>query len=123
MGQIGLSFLIYPLTLTLATECIIAFILGVRGVRQYTVVVLMNLITNPLINIALRLVSDKLDLNRTMLYILIFILELAVVLSESLFLAKLSGRLPLKPLFLSLVLNLSSFMAGLIFSALIHFRV
>ncbi len=119
MGQLSLSFLIYPLILTLAAECIIAFILGVRGVRQFIVIILMNLITNPLINTVLRLVYDKLDLNRVMLYILILILELAVVLSEGFLLAILAGRLPLKPMRFSFVLNLSSFIAGLIVSVLI----
>ena len=115
-----LYFLIYPLMMTLAAELLIACILGVRGLRQYVVIAVMNIITNPLINITLRIVSDKMDISRAILYFLIFVLEIAVVLIEGCILQRFTRKLPMKPYPLSLILNLSSFAAGVLSSVMLN---
>ena len=74
----------------------------------------MNLVTNPLLNIILQLLISRTGIKGALLYVMIFILETVVVLSETLMLRAFAGKLPLKPLWISVILNLSSFSAGLL---------
>lgn len=112
----GIDRLALTLIITLLTECSIAFIAGVRGKRQFTVIIMMNVFTNPLINIALRF----LNLSGALYYLAVFILELAVVFFEGFLLKKTCVTLPMKPYLLSFILNLSSFTAGLIWTVLLY---
>ena len=45
--MIELQTLAFTLTLTVAAETVVAIIIGVKGLRQYTVILLMNILTNP----------------------------------------------------------------------------
>ena len=112
MGLIQL--LVFNLSLTLASELVIAFILNVRGIRPYIVIVLMNIITNPAINTALRLTAGHWHAGRALFYCVIFLFEALVILTEGLILKKHGGALPVKPYLLSFILNLSSFLTGLL---------
>lgn len=107
-------FLIYPLFMTLASECLIAMIIGLKGRRCFCTVIAMNLVTNPLLNIMLQLLISRTGIKGALLYVMIFILETVVVLSETLMLRAFAGKLPLKPLWISVILNLSSLSAGLL---------
>ncbi len=118
--MIKLQTLAFTLTLTVAAETIIAIIIGVKGLRQYTIILLMNILTNPLINIALHLLSVHWTAGRAPFYFVILLSEAAVVFIEGMILKKLSGQLPMKPFILSFILNLSSYLTGLLFSGLIY---
>ncbi len=113
MSTVG-SILI-TLALTIMTESAVAYITGVRGLRQYVVVLAMNVLTNPLLNITLKM----LDLRGLWFYIAVLTGETIVVLMEGAILALFCGFLSLKPYRLSLILNISSFMAGLLWAAFI----
>ena len=112
----GTGRLLLALILTLLTESSVAFITGVRGRRQFAVIIIMNIMTNPLINIVLRL----LKLSGVPYYITVFILEMAVVFIEGLIMKKNCTILPMNPYLLSLILNLSSFTVGLVRAVLIY---
>ena len=105
-----------PLIMTVITECIVAVITGVRGKRQFITIVLMNILTNPLINTALHLLS----LSGALYCLAVFILEGAVVFTEGFILKKACYDLPMNPYILSFVLNLSSFMAGVIWVVMLY---
>ncbi|MBQ9605979.1 MAG: hypothetical protein IJV16_02230 [Lachnospiraceae bacterium] len=113
--MISFRFLIAPLLITLATELLIALILHVKGLRQYIVMIIMNLITNPAVNIIFRLISDRINTDGFILYLVIFILEVCVVISESYILRRFTKELSMKPFTLSVCINVSSFAAGLLF--------
>lgn len=117
--MIELQTLAFTLTLTVAVETVVAIIIGVKGLRQYTVILLMNILTNPLINIALHLLSAHWTAGRAPFYFIILLSEAAVVFAEGMILKFFSRQLPVKPLLLSFILNLSSYLTGLIFSGLI----
>lgn len=112
----GVGRLTLTLIMTLLTECSIGFVAGVRGRRQFAVIIMMNVFTNPLINIALRLLS----LSGALYYLAVFILEIAVVFFEGFLLKKFCDTLPMKPYLLSFILNLSSFSAGLVWAVLLY---
>ena len=112
----GIGRLLLTLILTLLTESSVAFISGVRGKRQFAVIITMNILTNPLINIVLRL----LQLSGAPYYITVLKLEMSVVFIEGLILKKNCTSLPMNPYVLSFILNLSSFTVGLVRAALIY---
>jgi len=102
--------LISALLLTEVVEFVAAYIMGHRGKEFYIALVLVNLITNPLINYIL-LVLYTLKLLHFRL-IIIIILEIIVIISEW---RILSYALPKKIksfLTLSIAMNISSYLVG-----------
>ena len=105
-----LPVLVIHLVLTILIELFVLFLLGFKDKRLYAAVILINLITNPTLNIMIFL-NQKL-LNSYGYFYVIF-LEALVVLWEYLML-KLAFRQSKIPFFrLSFVLNASSFLVGL----------
>ena len=119
MGSILIS-LSASLLLTLAVELPLAFLLKVRGGKNLLIVVLVNLLTNPVVNYcyywALRFFAAD------SIYTILFLafLELAAVLTEFLFYKLLLSYDRLGKLKLSLLLNAASFAAGLLVSGAIR---
>ena len=114
------GFLIGPLVLTVAAESVAAFIIGVRGRRQFIVIFVMNLITNPLINLALRCLRSRADIGGMMYYVIVFLFEMIVVWAEGKIIGRFFSRRIMDPYLLSFCLNLSSFTAGMIFYGLLR---
>ena len=119
MKMESIGRLVLPLIMTLITECIVAAITGVRVKRQFVIIVLMNVLTNPLINTALRL----LNLSGTLYFLTVSILEGVVVFTEGFILKKTCTDLPMNPYILSFILNLSSFMAGVIWAVMLYLYI
>jgi hypothetical protein len=104
---IGLAF-----GLTVAVEGVVALLFGLRQKFQFLAVFLINLVTNPLMNYVLSLDYYFNFFPGT--WFLLVILEIAVILIEWWIILK-SLRLNIKrSLFLSVIMNLSSCIAGLI---------
>lgn len=107
-----LSGLFKVLILTIIIELIGAIILGIRKKTDLIIVLLVQIATNPLLNIIARYINIYYGL----LYRRIFILigEIIVVLAEGLIYKKSLTYKKINPFILSLILNMSSYLICLI---------
>ena len=112
--MIHIEALIYPLAMTIAAECLVAGIIGIKKPRQFVTIVAMNLITNPLLNIVIRVIIGRTGSGSEMLPGVIALSEAVVVFTEAVLLSLFAGKLPMKPLYVSMILNLSSFASGIL---------
>jgi hypothetical protein len=106
-----LGLFILALVLTILIEAGVAWLFGLRKKRELTVIILVNVITNPLLNYLVLV-------NAFFHYfiqpqILSGVLEVLVVLAEWRILVWALSRGAGKMLLLSLVMNAFSFLAGL----------
>jgi hypothetical protein len=104
--------LLYALALTLIIEGAAAFLMGYRGKRFYSILILMNIMTNPAINYILTLFF--LIGPQGMYHFAEVFLEAVVVLVEWRILSYVFPGKAGKMLRLSLVLNASSYLSGLL---------
>jgi len=107
-----LNSLFFALLLTIIIELIIAWLLGYKKKPEIITIILINVITNPLLNYLL-LINDRSSFFKITLGIII-LLELIVVLIEWGLLFFTLQEKPKKLLVLSFVMNLCSFLTGLI---------
>lgn len=107
----NISNFIVPLSITLFIECITAFLAGYREKRFILVLILVNVITNPVINYIMLVVS-MLGGNKGY-YTVLMILESAAVLSEWKLLDYTFPGRSRSFLILSVVMNSASYLAGL----------
>lgn len=103
---------VIALSLSILVECAVAFLFGYREINVFFAVAMVNLITNPLLNYSI-LVVQSLNLFQVNIYVLL-ILELVVVLAEWRMLLYSVGGSAKKLLILSFVMNLCSFLSGLV---------
>lgn len=108
--------MIWCLTLTAAVEYAVALGLGVSDVRDGAVVLLVNVMTNPLLVSASYLVM--LTAGKGAYYPVLAVSEIAVVLAEGL-VYKFTLRTKRNPFLLALILNAASFAAGEFISAVV----
>lgn len=101
--------LVICLFLTIVIEAAFAFVLGIKTVRGQLIILLANVITNPLLNCALTVVSFYIDKN--LFYYFLVPLEIAVVFVEG-FIYKKVLNSKLNPFLLSLILNICSYFIG-----------
>jgi len=108
-----LSNFLLALFLTFLIEILIAFILGYRNKTFFIIIFFINVITNPILNYLVQLnylfeiFSNKI--------LLILPLEIIVILTEWLILVYVfDKRDKTKLLILSIVMNLASFIIGLV---------
>lgn len=107
-----------PLALTIIIELFVLFLLGFKDKRLYLAVTLINLITNPILNIT---IFNSRSLVNDFGYFYVLFLEALVVLSEYLML-KIAFKNSKIPFFkLSFVLNASSFLFGIWLIMLFNF--
>lgn len=105
------GYLLPPLLITIAVECTLVF--AVFRKTQYSYYVfLLNVLTNPLLNFIMIIYFSYMGM--THYYLLLYSLETVVVITEGLLFGKMSGIKVWKALILSLVLNASSYLGGLI---------
>ena len=104
------------LALTLVIELTVALLLKVRNKYDIVYIALINCVTNPLINVIYAgiIIFFKIPEGHFIRYIAVFILELFVWLSEGLLFKKMLEYKKLPGLLLSLILNLTSFLLGLV---------
>ena len=111
-----LRSLLVSLLLTLALELAASFLLGVRSRRDFLLVFLVNVVTNPVAG----LIFDGVWLSsgRMPRWYLVLAMEVAAVCVEALLYR---GRLhyqKLRPILFSLVLNCISYLGGVIYGFL-----
>ena len=106
------SKLILALILTIILEVLIAISFNYRKKSELLTIVLINVITNPLLNYLL-LVNSYFNLVSMNIFILIF-LEVIVVIVEWMLLRYALRQNPKKLLILSVVMNATSFLVGLL---------
>lgn len=101
--------LLYFLVLTIIIEAVFAFILSVRSVRGQLIVLLANVITNPILNCTLTVVSFY--ISKDLYYVFLVPLEILAVITEG-FIYKKTLSTKINPFLLSLVLNACSYFLG-----------
>jgi hypothetical protein len=107
-----LKFSLEALLLTIAIEVIVALLFGLRSKQELWTVVLINVITNPLLNYLITVNGYFHLIPQTT--ILILCLEVAVVLVEWRLLVWVLRQSTKKMLLLSFVMNTCSYLAGLL---------
>ena len=100
------------LILTIVIEVIIAWLFGLRSKRELLTVLLINVITNPLLNYLITVNGYFHLVSRTNL--LILCLEVVVVLVEWRLLVWVLRQKVKKMLVLSVAMNAASYLAGLL---------
>lgn len=105
--------LLLSLVITLITELILAVLLGVRGI-DLVVIGLANCVTNPIVNYCYDWALVLSNGNLMISSICLFLLEAFAVICEALLFRALLRYRKIRPVWLSLILNASSFSVGLI---------
>lgn len=111
------TFIYYavPLLLTIAVEAGIAYICGIKQRKEQRMLLLCNLLTNPLLNLALYAKQYFSGIPFPFYALLLF--ELLIVFAESFLLHFLCGAKNRRFLPVSFLCNAASFGVGLLFSA------
>ena len=105
------KYLLPPLLLTIAVECTLVFAIY-RNTRYMYYVLLLNILTNPLLNFIMLIYFSYVGMSGY--YLLLYSLEVAVVISEGLIFSKLSDKKIWEALLVSLALNIGSYLSGLL---------
>ena len=104
-----------PLLLTIAIEAGVAYICGIKQRKEQRMLLLCNLLTNPLLNLALYAKQYFSGIPFPFYVLLLF--ELLIVFAESFLLHFLCGAKNRRFLPVSFLCNAASFGVGLLFSA------
>ena len=107
--------LIWALLMTVVIETAAALIIGVRDRYDFWLIVAVNMITNPTINVVAAAVNSA--AHRFQPYA-VAALEIAVVFAEAAVFKNRLAYKKMRPLLFSLILNAVSFSTGLILSGL-----
>ena len=107
---ISLISLTSALFITIVIEAFIAFLTGVANKHDQIVILLVNVVTNSVINIILMFVKYLIP-NLVIVYSVLLILEVLVVIVESLAMKKFMEQ-KMNFLLLSILMNVFSFIVG-----------
>lgn len=108
-------YMLRALILTVLIECVIAFILGYRK-KDLINVMLVNIMTNPLVFIVPVYFNIKYGIIQR--NVVLFILEILALLLEGYVYKKYLSNRKMNPFVLSLLLNISSYLFGVIINNL-----
>lgn len=111
-----LLYFLIPLGLTIAIEGIIAFLCGIRSLRDITIIILAQILTNPSVNFGAILVYQFFNAYCYGLYLCV--VETIVLFVESYIYKNCLNTHTISPFRLSAVCNLSSFGIGVIWGLL-----
>ncbi len=101
---------ITALVLTIIIETLTIFLLGLRNKKLFLNVILVNILTNPALNILLNYTQDYF---RDSYFLYVIFLEITVVIIEWLFLKFRLKELKLPFFLISFTINSVSFLSGL----------
>ena len=107
-----LFLMLLALLLTIAVELLVAFFLGFRKKEELYAIIAINLITNPVLNFLIQL-NYQLNIISSS-FELIIVLEVIVVIVEFLLLFFMLRQDKKKLFIVSLLINLASFLFGLL---------
>ncbi len=116
MLKIILTSLTVSLGVTLFIEVLLALILGIRTKKDIALVALCNVLTNPAV-VFISIIAS-LYLGNTLIIICTAILELLAFVTEAVIYRKFLTAGRLHPFLLSLILNLASFLTGVVINNL-----
>lgn len=102
-------FLLYPLLLTIVVECSIVLLIYRKPKYSYYVF-LLNVLTNPALNLIMLFYFAYKGHNGY--YLLLYVLEVVVVVTEGLLFAKLTDKKLYEALLVLLLINVSSYLLG-----------
>lgn len=112
---IGIEWIIIGVALfSLIIEVISALIIGVRNKWDISMVGLINLITNPIMNSLLIPIRKWYGFEKLYNYLIVIVFEIIVVVLEGLFFKKYWTKTKKNPFVISVIINLVSFIAGLV---------
>ena len=104
------------LLLTILLEGLFGAIWGVKGVRNFVIMLLANLLTNPLVNVIHSFFAYEMRLDGTIMAIITALLEISAVIAE--WLVYKSRTDIKKPFLFSLCANGFSFLCGILINFL-----
>ena len=110
-------YIIRSLVLTIIIEVVIGIIIGIRNKKDILNVVLVNMITNPIVNVIPITLNVYVSLRAR--NISIYILEILVLFTEGLIYKKVLDYKKLNYFLISLILNLSSYGIGIILNSFV----
>ncbi|MBO7245081.1 MAG: hypothetical protein J6V53_07395 [Alphaproteobacteria bacterium] len=106
-------YLLQPLLLTIFIEVIVSFCYQVRTIKDFGVIILAQVITNPLINLCVLFIYIQ---NNALLYgLYLFFGELFVLMAETFFYKLLLFDKKINPFRLATFCNLTSFGIGVVY--------
>ena len=110
--------MIFDLLSTIIVEMLLAFILKVRSGKDYINIILVNILTNPIVNA----VPFYMNIKHGVIYrnIFLFILEALTVLIEGFIYSKYLNYKKIKPYLLALILNFCSYFTGVIINMIVY---
>lgn len=108
--------MLLSLLLTLVVELGLGLLLGVRDKTGVAVILLVNCVTNPVVNAAFDLTTWALTLRHPLPWVVLGVLELAAFAAEGLIYR--AARVAKRPFLLSLALNGASFSVGMAITAI-----
>ena len=103
----------FNLCLTVVIETAVAFLLKVRNIYDIFLVVLVNCITNPILNLLMNVLVYFVSFKNPIVFPVLIVFEISVVFIEGMFFRKTKvdcGKI--NPFLFSLILNGSSFAVG-----------
>lgn len=103
----------FNLCLTVVIETAVAFLLKVRNIYDILLVVLVNCITNPILNLLMNVLVYFVSFKNPIVFPVLIVFEISVVFIEGMFFRKTKvdcGKI--NPFLFSLILNGSSFAVG-----------
>ena len=110
-------YILRSLILTIIIEVVIAIIIGIRNKKDILNVILVNMITNPIVNVVPIMLNIYVSLKAR--NISIYILEVLVFFTEGLIYKMVLNYKKLNYFLISFILNLSSYGIGLILNSLV----
>jgi hypothetical protein len=116
--NIIIKALIISFTVTLITELIVSLIIGIRDKKDILNIILVNILTNPLLVSLGFYINLKYGLKWR--NILIYPMEIIVVLVEGFIYYKYLKYRKINPFLLSLLLNICSYVMGLIINSIVY---
>lgn len=106
------------LLMTLLIECGIACLAGVRQKNDIIIILLVNVLTNPLVVSSMVAVNFFFGSRVSGVYE--YIIEAIVLIAEGLIYRKTLDNKKLNPFILSLLLNAASYLSGVVFNYIVY---
>lgn len=105
-----LSIMLLSLSCTVVIECLVGFLIGIRSKYDFIFVILVNLLTNPLVVSLSLFLNFRYGYKVRMIGEIIF--EILALVIEAFIYSKTLDYKKVKPFWISLILNISSYIIG-----------
>ena len=113
-----LQIMVFDLLSTIIMEMFFAFVLRVKKWKDYLNIILVNILTNPIVNAVPFYMNIKYGV--TYRNISLFVLEILTVLEEGFIYSKYLNYKKINPYLLALILNICSYFIGVIINMIVY---